>query len=1005
MTYSNLSIDVLNSALNVTAEISIIATDPEGLITVFNRGAEILLGYSADEVVGKQTPSLFHHASDTAIHGLNQSLQIDGVDLSSRIFVQNPEQHDREQRQWTTYVRKDGSHIQVSLVITPIISDRGDITGYLGIAHDISKEVRAYQAVKEFNQMLNQVHDCIFMFRPDTLGFTYVNQGAAIQLGYSSEELMQMSPLDIKPEFTEASFRECLQPLLEGTKTLVVFETVHRHKDGHIIPVEVSIQLLSEQGQEPSFVNVVRDIGERKAAERLMDENAQHTQAILDNVIDGILTIDGKGTVQSINLAGEGIFGYTAGEIIGRNVNMLMPEPYYSEHDGYLANYHATGIQRIIGSGREVTGQRKDGSTFPMDLAVSRSAHQGQPLFIGLVRDITERKAAERVMQENVQYTQAILDNVIDGILPIDGKGIVQSVNLAGVGIFGYTADEIIGRNVNMLMPEPYHSEHDGYLEHYHATGIQRIIGIGREVTGLRKDGTTFPMDLAVSRSAHQGQPLFIGLVRDITERKRVEQMKVEFVSTVSHELRTPLTSISGSLGLVVSGVLGEMPEQAKLMLDIAYKNSKRLALLINDLLDMEKLAAGKMQLDLQPQPLMPLIEQTLEAVCAYGEQYQVNFKLTERADNIQVRVDSGRLQQVLTNFLSNAAKFSPSGAEVEVAVRLRKNTVQVDVVDQGSGIPKEFRSRIFQKFSQADSSDTRQKGGTGLGLAISKELIESMSGLIGFESKEGQGSRFYFVLPVWQHQEITAQLPKTFIPGAPRLLVVEDDPDIAALLSTLLHRGGYQVDVAANGESALNYLAQNSYVAMTLDLMLPDQSGIALIRQIRSQKDTEMLPIIVVSAFNEDGKLAINGDFNAIDWIDKPFDGEQLAVAVQRFLPTQSAGRPRVLHVEDDADLQHIVAVIGRNLADFDVAHSLAEARAKLALERYSLVVLDIGLPDGSGWELLPDLKLLNPEPPVIVLSGSELTAEQQGRVQAAMVKTRIPNQDLLDTLKRLLP
>jgi DNA-binding response OmpR family regulator len=220
-----------------------------------------------------------------------------------------------------------------------------------------------------------------------------------------------------------------------------------------------------------------------------------------------------------------------------------------------------------------------------------------------------------------------------------------------------------------------------------------------------------------------------------------------------------------------------------------------------------------------------------------------------------------------------------------------------------------------------------------------------------------------------------------------------------------MLQRGGYQVDVAANGELALDYLAQNKYAAMTLDLMLPDQSGIALIRQIRSQKDTETLPIIVVSAFNEDGKLAINGDFNAIDWIDKPFDEARLSAAVQRCLSAQSVGRPRVLHVEDDADLQHIVAAIGRNLADFDVAPSLAEARAKLTLERYSLVVLDIGLPDGSGWELLPDLKLLNPEPPVIVLSGSELTAEQQDRVQAALVKTRIPNQDLRDTLKRLLP
>ncbi|MDP3878566.1 MAG: PAS domain S-box protein [Methylobacter sp.] len=997
------SADLLSSVLAAATEVSIIATDAEGVITVFNRGAELFLGYSADEVVGKQTPALFHLGSEVAARGLKLSQEYGKPIEGFQVFVHKPELYGREHLQWT-YVHKDGHHLQVSLIITAMRSAKGTVTGYLGIGHDITEEIKAYKAVKEFKNMLNQVHDCIFMFRTDNLCFTYANLGATIQLGYSSDELLQMTPLDIKPEFTEASFRECLQPLLDGEKTSVVFETVHQHKEGHTIPVEVSIQLVSELGQEALFVNVVRDITERKSVERALQENVQHTQAILNNVIDCIITIDNRGIVQSFNRAGEAIFGYTADEVIGRNVNILMPEPYHSEHDGYLQNYHATGIPRIIGSGREVKGLRKDGTVFPMDLAVSRSVHNGQPLFIGLVRDITERKSVERTLQENLQHTQAILNNVIDGIITIDNRGIVQSFNRAGEAIFGYKADEVIGKNVNILMPEPYHSEHDSYLHNYHATGIQRIIGSGREVEGLRKDGTVFPMDLAVSRSIHNGQPLFIGLVRDITERKRVDQMKVEFVSTVSHELRTPLTSISGALGLVIGGALGELPASVKQMLDIAYKNSKRLALLINDLLDMEKLLAGKMHLDLQTQALMPLVEETLESVHAYGEQYQVVFNLVERADDVQVRVDGGRLQQVLTNFLSNAAKFSPAGAEVKIAVRRHKNVLQLEVIDQGPGIPAEFHGRIFQKFSQADASDTRQKGGTGLGLAISKELIERMNGLIGFDSEEGQGARFYLQLPVVQAQDIVPTSVDPLILGAERLLVVEDDPDIATLLSMMLRRAGYQVDVADTGELALNYLAHNEYAAMTLDLMLPDQSGIALMRQIRSQAETEGLPIIVVSAFTEGGKLAINGDFSVVDWIDKPFNEERLTAAVLRALPVLPTLKPRVLHVEDDVDLHYILATLGRDLADFEIAHNLAEARAKLAFERYHLVVLDIGLPDGSGWELMMDLKQLDPEPPVIVLSGSELTATQKNSVQAALVKTRIPNQDLLDTLKKHL-
>lgn len=251
-----------------------------------------------------------------------------------------------------------------------------------------------------------------------------------------------------------------------------------------------------------------------------------------------------------------------------------------------------------------------------------------------------------------------------------------------------------------------------------------------------------------VARNAQGKAIRMIGTNTDITERKRIDQMKSEFVSTVSHELRTPLTSISGALGLVSGGVTGELPEKAKQMIDLAYKNSVRLSHLINDLLDMEKLSVGKMRFDLRIQPLMPLIEQALEVNRAYATQYQVKFMLTARED-VQVHVDAMRLQQVLSNFLSNAAKFSPKDAQVELAVRRLDNKVRVEVIDHGSGVPEEFHDRIFQKFSQADSSDTRQKGGTGLGLAISKELIEHMHGSIGFESTPGQGACFYFELPL----------------------------------------------------------------------------------------------------------------------------------------------------------------------------------------------------------------------------------------------------------------
>lgn len=357
-------------------------------------------------------------------------------------------------------------------------------------------------------------------------------------------------------------------------------------------------------------------------------------------------------------------------------------------------------------------------------------------------QDATSRLEKEVAIQ--TRRLSAVIDNIIDGIITIDSNGNIESLNPAARNIFGYRDEEVLGKNVKMLMPEPYHHEHDTYISNYITTGEKKIIGNENEVVGLRRDGSTFPLELAVSEVIIDDIKYFVGITRDITERKHNERMQKEFVSTVSHELRTPLTSISGTLGLLAGNALGEMPEQAESHIKVAYKNSTMLASLINDLLDMDKLVAGKMEFTLKLQPLMPLIEQSLESIQAYGDKFQVSFNLISTAD-VELECDAGRLIQVLNNFLSNAVKFSPAGGHVDIAVKVNNLTLRVEVIDHGEGVPEKFKNRIFKKFSQADSSDTRLKGGTGLGLAISKELIERMNGRIGFDSEQGKGTCFYF--------------------------------------------------------------------------------------------------------------------------------------------------------------------------------------------------------------------------------------------------------------------
>lgn len=255
------------------------------------------------------------------------------------------------------------------------------------------------------------------------------------------------------------------------------------------------------------------------------------------------------------------------------------------------------------------------------------------------------------------------------------------------------------------------------------------------------------------------GSVLWHGFISDIGERKRIERLKDEFVSTVSHELRTPLTAISGAIGLLHGKVFGELPQQAAHIIELALDNVKKLQLLINDLLDMDKLIAGKMQFDMQPQPLLPVIEMSLRHNQSYGQQYQVHYKLQVDAADMWVNIDSMRLQQVMANLLSNAAKFSPPGSCVEILLQQKDKQAVVRVIDRGVGISEEFKPNIFSKFSQADSSDIKSKNGTGLGLAISKQLMNQMQGEIGFHSLQKQGTEFYLLLPLVSITESSEEL------------------------------------------------------------------------------------------------------------------------------------------------------------------------------------------------------------------------------------------------------
>lgn len=369
------------------------------------------------------------------------------------------------------------------------------------------------------------------------------------------------------------------------------------------------------------------------------------------------------------------------------------------------------------------------------------------------VRDRTHELAASE------SRNRAVVDTAVNPIITMDQRGIVRSFNPAAERNFGYQADEVIGRNVNMLMPEPYHSAHDGYLSRYLASGEAHIIGIGREVVARRKDGSLFPMELAVGESRMDGEILFVGMIVDITLRKQAEQalrdakeqaehanrMKSDFVNMMSHELRTPLTVILGYLPLLKHAEKMPPAETIVGMAQDIQASGDHLLHLINDLLDLSKIEAGK--LDLRPETfvLSTVASEVLDRLRLKAQERGTT--LVDDTDALPVRADPLRLRQILINLVGNAIKFT-EGGRITVSARALDGQVAISVFDTGIGIPEADLPEIFDKFRQVDSSSTRKAGGTGLGLAITKSLVELHGGTISVDSHPGAGSIFTFTLP-----------------------------------------------------------------------------------------------------------------------------------------------------------------------------------------------------------------------------------------------------------------
>lgn len=921
-----ISQDSRMEAFLATVVDGIITINEKGIVESFNPSAERIFGYKANEVIGRNVnmlmPEPYHSAHDNYLKHYHTTGEKKVIGVGREVKAR----------------RKDGSIFPMELGVSSFAD--GDKRMFVGSIRDISEKM---QLTRDLSCQVASINKMQAVVEFDMDGVILTANDAFLRLmGDVLEDIQgKHHSIFVSPEYKNTSeYKQFWESLKAGEYQVAEYKRLA--KDGHEVWIQGSYNpILDEEGKPYKIVKFVADITNRKAAEAALKEREARISAIVDSTVDGMILIDDSGIVQTFNPACERIFGYSASDVIGKNVSMLMPEPYRHEHNGYLNNYHTTGEKKVIGVGREVAGRRQDGVVFPLELSVVQITGDGKRLYSGIVRDITERKAAEAALKEREARISAIVDATVDGMILIDDKGFVQTFNPACERIFGYSSKDVIGKNVSMLMPEPYRHEHDGYLHNYHTTGLKKVIGIGREVAGRRQDGSVFPLELSVVQIIGEGKKLYSGIVRDITERKAAEEklktfaeemegknkelevareqadhankMKSEFLATMSHEIRTPMNGIIGMTELLLGSQLNSRQRE---YIHTVMSSAEVLLTIINDILDFSKIESGKMEIESIPFDFLSLIEETCDLMAVKAREKGVELIVRYIPGVISSVVgDPTRIRQLVMNLVGNAIKFTEKGRILVTIDQVPSESdnpndvmLKVSVSDTGIGIPEDVQERLFEKFSQLDTKTTRKYGGTGLGLAITKQLVDLMGGTVGFESKEGKGSTFHFTMRL---QAFAEQLVEDYkhsvidLKGM-RVLIVDDLQDNLVILKEQLEYIGMECVCFLDSKEALDYMLKAKEEGHPVDIALidylvPGMNGEELAKEIKAKdspiKNTPIILFTALGGYNFFKRFASAG---VSAFLSKPIHVGLLVKTISQVLQSwQQGGDGGILTVD----------------------------------------------------------------------------------------------------------
>jgi PAS domain S-box-containing protein len=715
-----------------------------------------------------------------------------------------------------------------------------------------------------------------------------------------------------------------------------------------------------------------RALGDSERQRRQLRESEVRFRLVVEASPNAIVLVDSAGKVVMVNRQVELLFGYERNELLGQPVERLLPEQLRQGHPAMRKAFQQAPEQRRMGGNRELFGQHRDGHLVPLEVGLAPIRVGDEVLVQAVIIDISERKAAE-------ERFRLVVEASPNAIVLVDDRGRLSMVNRQAEQMFGYERAEMLGQPVEMLLPESARALHPSLRDGFINDPSPRRMGGNRELFGQHRDGRLIPLEVGLSPIRAGEERLVQAVIIDISERKAAEQRlreqaeqlalanryKSEFLANMSHELRTPLNSILILSEQLRHNVAGNLTEKQVKHADIVYKAGNDLLQLINDVLDLAKIEAGRVQLKLEPLNIHDLLVELDSSLRPMAEIKGLRL-LTHLEPGVArvIHSDRGRLQQILRNLLSNALKFTEHG-EVELSIGLspvslddERETLQFVVRDSGIGIDPVQHERIFQAFQQIDGSTSRRFGGTGLGLAITRQLVEVLGGQISLESTPGQGSRFIVRLPVVALSPVEKEGESLSITpqrsgSGPTVLIIEDDPNFAAVIAEEAQAHGFSSVHCRNGKQAIGQLQNERFVAVILDILLPDISGWQIYRRLRGLLHYRDVPVHIVSCIPQPQDWHSDGT----RYLVKPVARQDLEQVFEGIGVPRGAVRSLLLVEDVEVEREHYREHLTQMGFRVSAVASAEQARQAYATQMFDALVIDLDLPDQDGFDLLEAL------------------------------------------------